>query len=109
MTKFHDDFVRIRLAVGMAIDLTLTELELDWPPPERIVVKATEGPGPTSLRAFDADVVKLDAPVYRRVSCSPMSDLERLAEPNAARMAAYIACDIEANGIPTDVTHEVDR
>lgn len=94
MTKFHDDFVRIRLAPGMAIDLKLADLALEWPPPERIIVKATEGHGAQSLKAFDADLVKLDGPVYQRVSCSTMSDRERLVEPDAARMAAYIGLEV---------------
>lgn len=94
MTKFHDDFVRIRLAPGMAIDLKLADLDLEWPPPERIVVRATEGHGAQSLKAFDADAVPLPGSVYQRVSCSPLTDRERLVEPDAARMAAYIGLEV---------------
>lgn len=91
MTTFDDDFVRIRIAQGLSIDIPLVKLGLEWPPPLRLgVVPATDDS--RGIGVFDADRHPLGSEdiVYQRVSCSQIDDNDRVDMSHGSRRANYV-------------------
>lgn len=64
---FDDDFVRIPMTMGN-VNITLTKLGLEWPPPEE---------------------VNFYGLLYRQVRCSEITDEEREGMTHVARGAEY--------------------
>ena len=76
---FDDDFIQLRLSTG-PLRVTCRQLGIDWPPPERIAITG----GPFSV------------PVFRRVSCSDITDEQRQEATRVRRGAEYVH-DVGAN------------
>lgn len=93
MTTFSDDFVRIRVAFGMPVEYTLSELGLEWPPPLRLgVALFVDGGDGRRLDVYDVDERQPgpDDLVYHRVSCSDMDDERRADTIAVARGSFYV-------------------
>ncbi|MEN8233797.1 MAG: hypothetical protein ABFR89_02600 [Actinomycetota bacterium] len=83
MTTFNDDFVQLHLILGVS-RIPLIVLDLEWPPPERLVIELDDN-GDGSFR----EAVEGDTGVLVRTSMSGLSDEARAGTEHIARGARY--------------------
>lgn len=84
--KQPDDFIRVKMVVAGNVDLTLDKIpELDWPPPERLVLCGPDEEG-IVREPTDDDHPSI---ILKRVSMSEWPDDVAASSDHLARGAQY--------------------
>jgi len=83
MTTHSDDFIRIRTRFFGELDFYLSELDMQWPPPQYIVMDEES----KCIREATKDDIR--DYLYHRVSISAISDEEITKATNVCRGAQY--------------------